>query len=78
MVDPRTAANDEEQDPAVLAQRLFEGYEDRRSDMTPGTDPVAADEREELLTVVRNLEAVTASLAATSEALAAIAATLAG
>jgi hypothetical protein len=70
-------------DPAELAQSLFEQYEERHHDDAPpppvaivAAGPAAVD-KAELQAVVASLEVVTSSLIATSEALAAIAASLA-
>jgi hypothetical protein len=70
-------------DPADVAQRLFESYEERHSqDAPPPAAVIAAVEpakvdKAELIAVVESLQLVTDSLIATSEALAAIAETLA-
>jgi hypothetical protein len=81
MPDVHNATGDaHREDPAKLAQSLFSRFEERKVDdkstrleavLAPPLQPSAVD-RAELLAVVQNLELVTASLVATSQALAEI------
>jgi hypothetical protein len=81
MPDVQNASGDAaREDPAKLAQSLFSRFEERKADTTPArldavlapSPPPSAVDRSELLAVVQNLEHVTASLVATSQALAEI------
>jgi hypothetical protein len=74
------SGNATREDPVQVAQSLFSRFEERKADTTPARldavlappQPPSAVDRAELLAVVQNLELVTTSLIATSQALAEI------